>query len=172
MSGPKTLVRKPVRRTGKSPSTQAGKYVRKEIEHTHVGKHGAQSVKQVRATGLSKAHRAGVSLNAPANAKMSDKARRSAILAYIKKQSHTSVAKRASVAHTASLKRAPAHAASHTALSHHAHATALTRSPIARSTAAKKAALTKSATERSVAAKKAAMTRAHNKTPSMQSRWR
>jgi hypothetical protein len=44
----------------KAPSTQAGEYVREEIEHVREGKHGARSAKQAIAIGLSKARRAGV----------------------------------------------------------------------------------------------------------------
>src|SRR6187431_195866 len=53
---------------GKSPSTQAGEFVREEIEHVREGKHGARSAKQVIAIGLSKARRAGVKLPPPKNA--------------------------------------------------------------------------------------------------------
>jgi len=44
---------------GKSPSTQAGEFVREEIEHVRHGKHGARSTKQAIAIGLSKARKAG-----------------------------------------------------------------------------------------------------------------
>src|SRR3954470_21755386 len=47
-------------REGKSPSTQAGEFVREEIHHIREGKHGASSPKQAIAIGLSKARRAGV----------------------------------------------------------------------------------------------------------------
>ena len=50
---------------GKSPSTQAGEFVREEIEHVREGKHGARSTKQAIAIGLSKARRAGVKLPPP-----------------------------------------------------------------------------------------------------------
>ena len=53
------------RREGKSPSTQAGEFVREEIHHIREGKHGARSAKQVIAIGLSKARRAGVRLRVP-----------------------------------------------------------------------------------------------------------
>ena len=53
------------RRAGKSPSTQAGEFVREEIHHVPEGKHGARSTKQAIAIGLSKARRAGVRLGAP-----------------------------------------------------------------------------------------------------------
>src|SRR5690348_5264264 len=53
------------RREGKSPSTQAGEFVREEIDHIREGKHGARSTKQAIAIGLSKARRAGVKLGGP-----------------------------------------------------------------------------------------------------------
>ena len=52
-------------REGKSPSTQAGEFVREEIHHIREGKHGAASPKQAIAIGLSKARRAGVKLKPP-----------------------------------------------------------------------------------------------------------
>ena len=53
------------KREGKSPSTQAGEFVREEIHHIREGKHGARSAKQAIAIGLSKARRAGVNLKPP-----------------------------------------------------------------------------------------------------------
>ena len=50
------------KREGKAPSTQAGEFVREEIEHIREGKHGARSTKQAIAIGLAKARRAGVEL--------------------------------------------------------------------------------------------------------------
>ncbi|MGH9585008.1 MAG: DUF6496 domain-containing protein, partial [Bryobacteraceae bacterium] len=50
---------------GKAPSTQAGEFVREEMEHIRKGKHGARSTKQAIAIGLSKARRSGVDLPAP-----------------------------------------------------------------------------------------------------------
>lgn len=50
---------------GKAPSTQAGEFVREEMDHIREGKHGARSTKQAIAIGLSKARRAGVKLAAP-----------------------------------------------------------------------------------------------------------
>ena len=52
-------------REGKAPSTQAGEFVREEIEHIRQGKHGARSTKQAIAIALSKARRAGVKLAPP-----------------------------------------------------------------------------------------------------------
>ncbi|HET9823987.1 MAG TPA: DNA-binding protein, partial [Chitinophagaceae bacterium] len=67
---------------GKAPSTQAGEFVREEMEHIRKGKHGARSAKQAVAIGLSKARRAGVKLKPPAKGKTSEKTRRSAEQAY------------------------------------------------------------------------------------------
>jgi hypothetical protein len=50
---------------GKSPATQAGEFVREEIEHVRQGKHGASSLRQAIAIGLSKARRAGIKLPPP-----------------------------------------------------------------------------------------------------------
>jgi hypothetical protein len=52
-------------REGKSPSTQAGEFVREEIHHVREGKHGVRSPQQAIAIGLSKARRAGVKLAPP-----------------------------------------------------------------------------------------------------------
>ena len=52
-------------REGKSPSTQAGEFVREEMEHIRAGEHGARSPEQAIAIGLSKARRAGVELPPP-----------------------------------------------------------------------------------------------------------
>src|SRR5262245_45842226 len=62
------------KREGKAPSTQAGEFVREEIEHIREGKHGARSAKQAIAIGLSKARRAGVKLSVPKNASKEVKA--------------------------------------------------------------------------------------------------
>src|ERR1700681_3418050 len=69
-------------REGKSPSTQAGEFVREEIHHIREGKHGARSPQQAIAIGLSKARRSGVDLPPPEKGKVSDKSRHSAELAY------------------------------------------------------------------------------------------
>ena len=69
-------------REGKSPTTQAGEFVREEIHHIREGKHGARSTKQAIAIELSKARRAGVDLPAPAKGETSEKTRKSAQRAY------------------------------------------------------------------------------------------
>jgi hypothetical protein len=65
----KTLERaRKAKREGKAPTTQAGEFVREEIEHVREGKHGARSTKQAIAIGLSKARRSGVKLSPPKKA--------------------------------------------------------------------------------------------------------
>src|SRR6266436_5595740 len=70
------------RRQGKAPSTQAGEFVREEMEHIREGKHGARSTKQASAIGLSKARRAGVGLKPPAKGTTSEETRKNAARAY------------------------------------------------------------------------------------------
>ncbi len=62
-------------REGKSPSTQAGEFVREEMHHVREGKHGARSPQQAIAIGLSKARRAGVKLGPPKSGTASPKVR-------------------------------------------------------------------------------------------------
>src|SRR6516164_3322301 len=68
------------KREGKSPSTQAGEFVREEMHHIREGKHGARSANQAIAIGLSEARRAGVKLPAPKQGKASPQVRRKAEL--------------------------------------------------------------------------------------------
>src|SRR5947209_3631701 len=63
---------------GKAPSTQAGEFVREEMDHIREGKHGARSSKQAIAIGLSKARRAGVKLPPPKPGKTSERTREQA----------------------------------------------------------------------------------------------
>src|ERR1700694_3726806 len=66
MPDKKTMERaKQDKREGKAPSTQAGEFVREEMEHIREGKHGARSAKQAIAIALSRPRRAGVALKAP-----------------------------------------------------------------------------------------------------------
>jgi hypothetical protein len=69
-------------REGKAPSTQAGEFVREEMEHIREGKHGARSTKQAIAIGLSKARRAGVDLPPPKEGTTTERTRTSAENAY------------------------------------------------------------------------------------------
>jgi hypothetical protein len=74
------------RRQGKAPSTQAGEFVREEIDHVREGKHGARSTKQAIAIGLSKARRAGVKLRPPRKGATSASTRRRARRDYARGQ--------------------------------------------------------------------------------------
>jgi uncharacterized protein DUF6496 len=115
-------------RQGKSPSTQAGEFVREEIHHVREGKHGARSTKQAIAIGLSKARRAGVRLP-----------RKKGIR--IPKQGHPS--RRRSAASLRRLKREPRRSASHRALSRQAHSSARQRGRADRQRAGRRAARTR-----------------------------
>jgi len=131
----------------KSPSTQAGEYVREEIEHVRQGKHGARSAKQAIAIGLSKARRAGVKLPPPP--------RKKAPKATNRKPDPTR-----SRATRRALEREGTAAASHEALSRQARSSAQRRGSANRRRAARKAVRTKGAAGRHKAAVKAARTRA------------
>ena len=149
------------RRRGKSPSTQAGEFVREEMEHIREGKHGARSAKQAIAIGLSKARRAGVPLKPPKPGTTSERTRKQAEREYEKgEQAHAKPSPRRSRATENALKREGRSAASHRALSRQAHGAAKRRSAADRSAAAKRAARTKGPAARSAAARKAARTRA------------
>jgi hypothetical protein len=147
---------------GKAPSTQAGEFVREEIEHIRKGKHGAKSAKQAIAIGLSKARRAGVKLKPPAKGKASEKTRKSAAQALKKGLKHEPVSATRSKARVKALKKESGSAASHEALSRQAHSAAKHRTAAERSEAAQKAVRTKGPEELSEAAKKAARTRQRN----------
>lgn len=84
----KTTLQRALRdqRQGKAPSTQAGEFVREEIEHVRRGKHGARSAKQAIAIGLSKARRAGVKLPPPKKGRTSKRTRQRAQTDYRKGQ--------------------------------------------------------------------------------------
>src|SRR5207248_2137809 len=149
------------KREGKAPTTQAGEFIREEMEHIREGKHGARSTKQAIAIGLSKARRAGVKLPPPKKGKASERTRKSAERAYEAGQ-HEPTHKtnpRRSRAITKALKREGHGAASSTALSRQAKTQARQRPAGERSAIGKKAAQTRLAhqshAERSAIAKKA-----------------
>ena len=133
------------KRQGKAPSTQAGEFVREEIEHVREGKHGARSTKQMIAIGLSKARRAGVKLPPPRKGQVKASTRRAAARDARKGRSadkrKTSSAR--SRANLRRLKREPKRAASSEALARQARTSARRRSAAARSRAARKAARTR-----------------------------
>ena len=151
------------KREGKSPSTQAGEFVRETIHHIREGKHGARSTKQAIAIGLSKARRAGVDLPPPKKGQTSERTRKSAERAF--ERGHGAPAKRKPSAKRSraiqhALQREGRSAASHEALSKQAEAAARRRTAGERSAAARKAAETKGPAKRRAAARKAARTRA------------
>jgi hypothetical protein len=116
-------------REGKAPSTQAGEFVREEMDHIREGKHGARSTKQAIAIGLSKARRAGVKLAPPKAGTTSEKTRKQARRDSAKAASggaKKTSAKR-SAASTRALKREGHAAASKQALSRHAKSAAARR---------------------------------------------
>ena len=134
------------KREGKSPGTQAGEFVREEIEHVREGKHGARSTKQAIAIGLSKARRAGVDLPPPKKGAASEKTRKSAASAYAAGHAagrKTTRSTKRSRAITKALKREGHGAASRKALSTQARTAARKRSAASRSAAARKAARTR-----------------------------
>jgi hypothetical protein len=128
-------------REGKSPSTQAGEFVREEMEHIREGKHGARSARQAIAIGLSEARRAGVKLPPPK--RDSRKTKQQAIRELRRGRTHKRPSRTRSRAAERRLKREPQRAASHRALSRQAHRAARRRSASLRSQAAKKAARTR-----------------------------
>jgi uncharacterized protein DUF6496 len=131
------------KRRGKSPSTQAGEFVREEFHHVREGKHGARSTKQAIAIGLSKARRAGVKLRRPpASAKATTK--RSARSAGKAGRARTKrVASKRSRATTRALRREGHRAASRKALARQARSAARRRAAASRRAAARRAARTR-----------------------------
>jgi Family of unknown function (DUF6496) len=109
-------------REGKAPTTQAGEFVREEMDHIRQGKHGARSAKQAIAIGLSKARRAGVKLPPPAKGKTSAATRQKAErdLERARTGAAAKPSPKRSAARLKALKKEPRAAASHTALSRQA----------------------------------------------------
>jgi hypothetical protein len=152
-------------REGKSPSTQAGEFVREEMHHIREGKHGAQSTKQAVAIGLSKARRASVKLGPPRRGTASAKTVKQAKRDFRKGQSHSRrrPSGKRSRAIREALKREGHRAASRESLSKQARSTARQRSSSARHRSAMKAVHTKGRKGPSQAARKAARTRRFRK---------
>jgi hypothetical protein len=148
-------------REGKSPSTQAGEFVREEMEHIREGKHGARSAKQAIAIGLSKARRAGVKLPPPKEGTTSATTQKQAARNYAQgqKSPRRTPSPTRSRAITEALKQEDTKAASHAALSRQAHASARRRGAASLHQAAEKAAQTKGTAGLKRAAQKAARTR-------------
>jgi len=145
------------RRAGKSPSTQAGEFVREEVHHVREGKHGARSPKQTIAIGLSKARRAGVKLPPPEKGQTSEETRRNAQHAISRSRRRPST--RRSRAVRTALRREGRSAASRRSLSRQASMAARRRGAVSLKAAARKASRTKGRSGRVAAARKAARTR-------------
>jgi hypothetical protein len=128
---------------GKSPSTQAGEFVREEIHHVREGKHGARSTKQAIAIGLSKARRAGVKL--PASKTASQRTRKQAARDTAKGTSRRRPSAKRSRSARKALKRYGRAAASPGALARQARSSARRRTKADRSASARKAARTRRA---------------------------
>ncbi len=177
------------KREGKAASTQAGEFVREEMDHVREGKHGARSSKQAIAIGLSKARRSGVDLPPPKKGATSEKTRKSAARAYARghgalarskasaKRSRANASAglrprgvgpgrplagtpvRGMLAPTRALQREGRSAASPASLARQTRSAASKRTKAGRSAAAKRAVRTKGPSERSAAARRAARSR-------------
>jgi hypothetical protein len=128
---------------GKSPSTQAGEFVREEMEHIREGEHGARSPEQAIAIGLSKARRAGVKLPPPKRGKQRTKRQAKRDLAKSRAGRRRKPSSKRSRATKRALRRESRRSVSKQALSKHAKRVAKQRSARSRSAAAKKAARTR-----------------------------
>jgi hypothetical protein len=147
------------KREGKSASTQAGEFVREEMEHIRRGKHGARSTRQAIAIGLSKARRAGVKLKPPKAGATSERARKQAVRNLKIAGTTKKTSARRSRAVSGALKREGRTAASKKSLSKQAKTSARTRGKKSLHLAAMKAVRTKGPVELKRAARKAAHTR-------------
>src|SRR4051812_21945544 len=127
-------------RESKSPSTQAGEFVREEMEHIREGEHGARSPEQAIAIGLSKARRAGVKLPPPKRGKQRTKRQAKRDLAKGCAGGRKEPSLKRSRATKRALKGESRRSASRQALSRHAKRVAGQRS---RSVAGKKVARTR-----------------------------
>jgi hypothetical protein len=139
------------KRAGKSASTQAGEFIREQIDHIREGRHGARSTKQAIAIGLSEARRSGVDLPPPrsgtVSAQTQTKARRDSAKGHGVISSGKVNATRSRATEHA-LEREGSAAASPRALSRQARTAAAHRSPAARSASARKAAATRASHRR------------------------
>src|ERR1051326_7866684 len=142
------------KRQGKAATTQAGEFVREEMEHIREGKHGARSTKQAIAIGLSKARRAGVKLKPPKKGRASERTRTQAERDLKKGQSGQGRKKpsaKRSKAVRGALKREGRSAASKSALSKQAKSAAATRRKRGPATSGSKQKRSRSTTRRKAA---------------------
>jgi Family of unknown function (DUF6496) len=138
------------KRQGKAASTQAGEFIREQMEKIRRGKHGARSPQQAIAIGLSEARRSGVDLPPPKKGRAKQSTRRSAKYAYEAGQGRRKPQRRPRVARAVEkvLKHEPRSAAAPRALSAQSRRAASRRSAASRSAASRKAARTKGAAAR------------------------
>jgi len=129
-------------RAGKAASTQAGEFVREEVDRIRQGEHGARSAKQAIAIGLSEARKAGVKIPPKPGSESSPRANKPA-----RKKSSESTAQR-SRASLAALRKEPTDSVSPQAMSRQAKQSAQGRSEASRKSAAAKAVKTKAAAGR------------------------
>ena len=129
---------------GQITPTQAGEFVRDEIEHVRQGKYGVRSPKQAIAIGLSKARRAGISLPPPKAYQSSRKVRRQAErdLSKGRRRDRKPSAKR-SRATSSALRQESRSSVSHAALSRQAKSSARKRGAESRRRSARTAVRTK-----------------------------
>jgi hypothetical protein len=145
---------------GKSPSTQAGEFVREEMHHIREGQHGAANTKQAIAIGLSKARRAGVELSQPSGRNISQRTRKQAQRDSEKgRQGNRALSERRSRALSRALKREGHSAASPANLSRQARSASRKRGAGARKAAARRAVRTKGSSGLRRSARKAARSR-------------
>lgn len=144
---------------GKSPSTQAGEFVREEIEHVREGKHGARSVQQAIAIGLSKARRAGVALPPPKGEQSSADVRERAARDLKRGKRPHAPSRRRSRAVKNALRKENKRSVSSSALSAQGRRSARRRGQAARKAAARRSVHTKGRQGLRQAARKAARTR-------------
>ena len=128
---------------GKSASTQAGEFVREQIEHIRRGHHGARSTKQAIAIGLSEARRAGVKLPPPKPGTTPKATRQKAVQDLKRGLSPSRPSRTRSRAVIQALKKEPRATVSKAALARQTHQAAARRTPAERSAAARKAAATR-----------------------------
>jgi hypothetical protein len=122
------------KRQGKSASTQAGEFIREQIDKIRGGVHGARSSRQAIAIGLSEARRAGVKLPPPKKGRTKASTRRSAEYDYEVGQGRRQPKRRPRVSRAVSkvLKHESRSAASPRALSAQARRAASRRSALGR----------------------------------------
>ena len=135
------------KREGKSASTQAGEFVREEIEHVREGKHGAANTKQAIAIGLSKARRAGVKIpprgSSSSSRTRSSSSQKRARTGSKRRRPSSESSRTRSRATLNALKREGSNSVSRSALASQARSTARKRSSAQRHNSAQKAVRTK-----------------------------